>query len=199
MKAEFVVACATACPLIALAFCYIYPILVDFKHINKTHCNVYNFLPSVSATISYNPLTSLFWFILILIHTPFRFILAKYLHEFYKNQFSHKISEDYVPFVNKTDYLRLSSVRRRAFYAYQINKIEIIGLFILSMFTSNSNYGLIIDFFWFFFLIFFKDMHKLGFCTYLISATFFKILVLSIESKLKMEKLVNFIFQNFKF
>lgn len=142
MKIEFVVACSTLCPLIALAFCYIYPILSDFNQINKTHCNVYNFLPSVSATISYNPLTSFFWFALILIHTPFRFILARYLNDFYRSQFSRSLPNDFIPFSYKSEYLKFVSIRKRVFYAYQINKIEIIGLFILSMFTSNSNYGM---------------------------------------------------------
>lgn len=142
MKVEFVVACSTICPLIALAFCYIYPILSDFNQINKTHCNVYNFLPSVSATISYNPLTSFFWFALILVHTPFRLILARYLHDFYKSQLTRNLSEEFVPFSYKTEYLEYSSIRKRVYYAYQINKIEIIGLFVLSLFTSKSNYGM---------------------------------------------------------
>lgn len=37
-------------------------------------------------------------------------------------------------------------------------------------------------------------MHKLGFCTYLISASIFKILVLTIEARLKAEKLVKLLF-----
>ena len=141
MNIEFIVICSTLCPLIALAYCFTYPILVDFKHITNTHCNTKNFLPSVSATISYSPMTSVLWFLLILIHTPFRFKLAKYLNETYKKLFARKYTSDYLVSKDIIEYKNFKLVRKQIFYAYQVNKIEIIGLFILSTCTSDANYG----------------------------------------------------------
>ncbi|CAF0884987.1 unnamed protein product [Brachionus calyciflorus] len=175
MNIELIAKCSAIFPLTALAYCYIYPILIDFNQITKTHCNTKNFLPSVSAAISYSPMTSIFWFLLILIHTPFRFMLAKCLNETYKKLFARKYTSMYLASSGHYEYKKYLKLRKNIYFAYQINKIEIIGLFILSTFTSNANY----------------EMHKLGFITYLICASIFKILICSIEYRLMTENMPN--------
>ncbi|KAL2749001.1 post-GPI attachment to proteins factor 2-like isoform X1 [Vespula maculifrons] len=40
-------------PLFAFIFCVIWSVLYNFEHATATHCKVYNFLPSVSATIGH--------------------------------------------------------------------------------------------------------------------------------------------------
>ena len=105
-----------------------------------------NVLPSVSAAISYDGFTNIVWFIFILTHAPFRFKLAKTLHETYKTLFKSIKTSNLL--INNEEATKYSNFNRqlnsmRIFYfSHLFNKIEIIGLIMLTIFTSNSSYGM---------------------------------------------------------
>lgn len=106
--------------------------------------NIYkarNFLPSLSAAISYSPQTAVIWFLCILFHTPFRFLLAKRLNEAFKRLFAKVYTSEYLSTRNNQEYKEFLTIRRILFFAYQFNKLEIVGLLLLSIFTSKSNFG----------------------------------------------------------
>ncbi|CEF64978.1 Post-GPI attachment to proteins factor 2 [Strongyloides ratti] len=64
------------CPTIALVLCILTSMFLHWELVTSTHCNVYNFLPSVSAAIAtYNP-EKYIWRFLIAIHITPRYIFA---------------------------------------------------------------------------------------------------------------------------
>lgn len=141
MNIELIALISTVLPVFALSFCYLYPLLADYETINRTHCNARNFLPSVSAAISYSPQTSILWFFLILAHTPFRFKLAKCLNETYKKLFARIYTSEFLSTQSMEEYKNFLKFRKMMYISHLVNKIEIIGLLVLSTFTSMSNYG----------------------------------------------------------
>jgi hypothetical protein len=90
---------------------------------------------------------------------PFRFKLAKQLYKTYKRLFNKLYSndeeyqlesssnqiDDHNDLINMTNtskrFKEFMSMKRCALIAYQVNKVELVGLFILSMYTSTSNFG----------------------------------------------------------
>jgi hypothetical protein len=99
-------------------------------------------LPSVSAAIGFNFQTSTIWFLLIFIHTPFRFIIARQLHQGYKKYISKLFESQYVLSLTRAETLKLKRLRQFVTIAYLINQLEILGLLILSTFTSSTSYGI---------------------------------------------------------
>ena len=175
MNTQIVVLISASLPVIALSYCFVFPLIVDFRGATRTHCQNKNFFPSVSAAISYNGSTMLLWALLLSVHTPFRFKLAKRTYQTYMKLFQ-KIYDETDILSNSNDrFSEFNQIKSLLYVTYQVNKIEIIGLLILSLFPSMTNY----------------DLHKLGFSTYLLAASFFTISVCSIERRLSIAKMPN--------
>jgi len=173
---EVVVGCCGFFPIAGLLFCMTYSLVVDFVRINMTHCHrIINFLPSVSASISFSEETALVWFLFILIHTPFRFVLAKRLNTTYKLLFAQVYTPEHLASLKFTEFKQFSRIKQLVSWSFLLNKLEIAGLLILSTFTSTNNY----------------EMHKLGFSLYLIASACFTLFVCIVESRLEYEKTHN--------
>ncbi len=103
-----------------------------------------NVLPSVSAAIGYDSCTNIVWFIFILTHAPFRFKLAKALDDTYKNLFKSFKSSKLLAGNEENKYSNFNRQLKSMnvfYFSHLFNKIEITGLIILTIFTSNSSYG----------------------------------------------------------
>lgn len=109
--------------------------------INRFSDKNYNVLPSVSAAIGFSFETAYFWLVCILIHTPFRFKIASQANKSYERSLQAAYGPDSFYKLEKKDSNEYDLLRRLACLAYLLNRSEIIGLIILSIFTSNGNYG----------------------------------------------------------
>lgn len=112
----------TVClPLFAFIFCIFYSIIFNFENVNRTHCKVYNFMPSISAAVgAYSPQKEV-WSIAIFLQALPRFCIAVMYYQYNKN-----VLYSYASF--------LTSI------AFLLNCIENLALIILSFWTSSSNY-----------------------------------------------------------
>ncbi|KAL7742427.1 hypothetical protein ACLKA6_019058 [Drosophila palustris] len=114
-------AIAVSLPLGAFFFCVVWSLQFDFVRSTFTHCDVANYLPSVSAAIgNYEPQKTV-WRLAIILHMPFRLAVAKMYMEYYR------------------EHIRRN---RRMFgiLACTLNVIEDFALFSLSLWTSADNY-----------------------------------------------------------
>ncbi len=98
-------------------------------------------LPSVSAAISYTPFTSFVWFVCIALHTPLRFILARRVYQTYKRIFAGVFEPENLARMSQEDVKYFALLRKLSFLAFQFNLAEVMGLLILSIFTSMTNFG----------------------------------------------------------
>lgn len=108
-------------PLFSFIFCVIWSVIYYFERSTSTHCDVRNYLPSISAAIgNYEP-QRFIWQLSICLHIIPRFIIARMY-------FKHYI-----------DIIRIN--RRSIIYLlYYTNLIENIALLILSLWTSSEHY-----------------------------------------------------------
>ncbi|TKR67150.1 hypothetical protein L596_023346 [Steinernema carpocapsae] len=96
--------------------------------ITKTHCLVYNFLPSISAAIGDSETARSIWRILIFVHILPRYITCVA----YLNFFFHS------PYSSTNSFLfTLVTVSTAAFNFFELN-----SLLLLTVFTSNEHHGL---------------------------------------------------------
>lgn len=110
-------------PLGAFTFCVLWSVIFDFERSTFTHCDVRNYLPSISAAIgSYNP-PKLVWRLAICLHLPPRLAMCKMYLEYYK------------------DAIRMNR-RTFAYIACGLNVIENFALLSLSLWTSADDYDL---------------------------------------------------------
>ncbi|XP_011551588.3 post-GPI attachment to proteins factor 2 [Plutella xylostella] len=108
-------------PLFAFITCVLMTMYKDFESANKTHCNVPNIFPSISASIgNYEPQSSI-WRTAIYIHAPLRFFIIYLRWNHYRNV----IYNDYAGVVN---------------FAVLLNFIENLALVGLTHWTSSLNY-----------------------------------------------------------
>ncbi|XP_030383696.1 post-GPI attachment to proteins factor 2 [Scaptodrosophila lebanonensis] len=108
-------------PLGAFFFCVIWSLTFDFVRSTFTHCDVSNYLPSVSAAIgNYEPQKTV-WRLAIFLHLPLRLSVAKMYLGYYRDHIKRN---------------------RRMFgiLACTLNIIENFALFCLSLWTSADNY-----------------------------------------------------------
>ena len=99
-------------------------------------------MPSVSAAIGYDGFTNIIWFLFIIAHAPFRFKIAKTLNETYKALFKSFKNNSKLLTDNEQKYSNSQLKYMKIFYfSHLFNKIEIIGLLILTIFSSNTSYG----------------------------------------------------------
>ncbi|XP_075153216.1 post-GPI attachment to proteins factor 2-like [Haematobia irritans] len=105
----------------AFLFCIIWSVVFDFERATFTHCDVKNYLPSISAAIgNYEPQKSV-WRIAIILHLPARLAVSHIYYKYYKEQIRRN---------------------RRIFaqIAVSLNVIENIALLSLSLWTSSDSY-----------------------------------------------------------
>ncbi|XP_055919813.1 post-GPI attachment to proteins factor 2-like [Eupeodes corollae] len=112
----------TVClPLLSFIFCVIWSVLFFFERSTFTHCDVPNYLPSISAAIgSYQP-QRFVWQLAICIHLLPRLGVAKMYVEYYHEIIRFK----FMPL---------------AHFACLLNVIENLALLGLSMWTSSDSY-----------------------------------------------------------
>lgn len=109
-------------PLFSFVFCVLWCILNVFERSTSTHCNVPNYLPSISAAIgNYQP-QRFVWQAAILFHALPRFLIAYQYMKFNKSRVKRKLY-------------------RGVYWAFVLNIVEVIALVSLSVYTSSENYG----------------------------------------------------------
>ncbi|XP_017858283.1 PREDICTED: post-GPI attachment to proteins factor 2 isoform X2 [Drosophila arizonae] len=112
---------ALSLPLSAFCFCVVWSLVFDFARSTFTHCDVANYLPSVSAAIgNYEPQKTV-WRLAIILHLPLRLTVTRMYLEYYREHIKRN---------------------RRMFgiLACTLNVIENFALFCLSLWTSADNY-----------------------------------------------------------
>ncbi|XP_063366063.1 post-GPI attachment to proteins factor 2 [Cydia amplana] len=78
-------------PLFAFITCVLMTMYKDFQNANKTHCDVPNVFPSISASIgNYEPQSSI-WRSAVYAHAPMRFFIIYLRWEYYRNVISDKL------------------------------------------------------------------------------------------------------------
>ncbi|XP_077579578.1 acyltransferase PGAP2-like [Stigmatopora nigra] len=120
-------ACAagTVClPLIGLIICIVISALYHYKDSTRTHCQVENYLPSISASIGLCPECHI-WRICIGLHSAPRFIVAYSYFKFYKLCFANRGTETTLAYIN---------------LGFAI--IETLGLLMLTYVSSTDIYSL---------------------------------------------------------
>lgn len=109
-------------PFCSFLFCIVWSILYFFDRATSTHCEVANYLPSISAAIgNYQP-QCFIWQISILLQFLPRLLIAKY----YLNYFQDTV---------------LKSSLSMTYVVCLFNIVENFALVGLSMWTSSDNYG----------------------------------------------------------
>ncbi|XP_020285304.1 post-GPI attachment to proteins factor 2-like [Pseudomyrmex gracilis] len=72
-------------PFLAFIFCVVWSVLYNFEHSTSTHCQVYNFLPSVSAAIGhYKPQRDI-WKTAIALQAIVRTLILKMYYQYYRD------------------------------------------------------------------------------------------------------------------
>ncbi|XP_012062673.1 PREDICTED: post-GPI attachment to proteins factor 2-like [Atta cephalotes] len=109
-------------PFLAFVFCVAWSVFYNFEHSTSTHCQVYNFLPSVSAAIGhYRPQKDV-WKTAIALQALLRTLVFTLYYRYYKEHV-YKWAE------------HLSNI------ALIMYAIENTSLVTLSFWTSNENYA----------------------------------------------------------
>ncbi|XP_011637417.1 post-GPI attachment to proteins factor 2-like [Pogonomyrmex barbatus] len=109
-------------PFLAFLFCVAWSVFFNFEHSTSTHCQVYNFLPSISAAIGhYRPQRDV-WKIAIALQAIVRTLVFMLYYRYYKEHV-YKWAQ------------YLSNI------ALVMYAIENISLVTLSFWTSNENYA----------------------------------------------------------
>lgn len=105
----------------AFIFCIFWSVVFDFERSTFTHCEVKNYLPSISAAIgNYEPQRTA-WRIAIILHLPARLAVSYIYGLYYKEQIR-------------------KNRRLIARIAVTLNVIENLALLSLSLWTSSDNY-----------------------------------------------------------
>ncbi|XP_076002490.1 acyltransferase PGAP2-like [Genypterus blacodes] len=114
---------ATVCmPLLGLITCVFISSVFHFEDSTGTHCQVPNYLPSISASISLSPECHI-WRFCIGLHSAPRFLVAFTYFNFYKTRFASKFPENLLS--------RLS-------LAFSV--LENLGLLLLTYVSSSETY-----------------------------------------------------------
>ncbi|CAL8347798.1 unnamed protein product [Arctogadus glacialis] len=109
-------------PLVGLTTCVLISSIFHFEDSTGTHCQVPNYLPSISAAISLEPEGNI-WRFCIGLHSAPRFLVTFTYFRFYKGHFSSKFPESSLVFLN---------------VAFSIS--ENFGLLLLTYVSSNEKY-----------------------------------------------------------
>jgi len=79
-----VVLATLALPLGGFCFCVGWSLLYNFEKATSTHCEVTNYLPSISATIGSFRVQRRVWKVAIAMHAPFRFLFGYFYREYWQ-------------------------------------------------------------------------------------------------------------------
>lgn len=110
-------------PFFSFIFCVVWSVLYFYERATATHCDVPNYLPSISAAIgNYQPQRFIWQCAILLQALPRLLVAQQYLNH------------------NKSRVRR--SRRALAYLAFILNLIEIIALVGLSLWNSSEFYGL---------------------------------------------------------
>ncbi|KAL0162436.1 hypothetical protein M9458_041832 [Cirrhinus mrigala] len=114
----------TVClPLLGLIACVVLALLYHYNDATYTHCQVPNYLPSISAAISLTP-ERYIWRFSIGLHSAPRFLVAAAYLSFYRGRFSRRLKEQLLSGI--TFLLALS---------------ENVGLLLLTYVSSTETYS----------------------------------------------------------
>ncbi|XP_076447124.1 acyltransferase PGAP2-like [Babylonia areolata] len=116
-----------ALPLFAMAFCVLWSLVFDFDASTRTHCKVWNCLPTISAVIGGFTPQRYVWRICITLHAPQRLMVAAGYYRFHTA----------VPLAARSPLYRSA-----ALLASLLNGVEVLSLVGLSMISSTENYAL---------------------------------------------------------
>ncbi|XP_050299413.1 post-GPI attachment to proteins factor 2-like [Anthonomus grandis grandis] len=109
-------------PLLAFLFCIIYSVIFNFEKATYTHCQVFNFLPSISAAIgNFSPQREIWQTAMTLQLFPRILVAREYLNHHHKMLHSEHMWMGYMAFI--------------------LNIVENISLITLSFFTSSRYYA----------------------------------------------------------
>uniref|UniRef100_W5KEV0 Acyltransferase PGAP2 n=1 Tax=Astyanax mexicanus TaxID=7994 RepID=W5KEV0_ASTMX len=115
----------TVClPLLGFITCITVSLLYHYNEATYTHCQVYNYLPSISAAISLTP-ERYIWRFCIGLHSAPRFLLAAAYFNFYRGRFSRQLKD------------QLLSV-----FTFLCALSENVGLLLLTYVCSTETYSL---------------------------------------------------------
>lgn len=109
-------------PFLGFIFCIIWSILYNFEKATETHCNVYNFLPSVSAAIGHYKPQKNVWEFTIAIQATIRAIVLYMYYRYYR----------------ETAYRWAKGITNFALLSYLLENAALVTL---SFWSSNENYG----------------------------------------------------------
>ncbi|KAK0420980.1 hypothetical protein QR680_015004 [Steinernema hermaphroditum] len=115
-------------PLLALILCVSSSLYYDFYKVTKTHCLVYNVLPSISAAIGDSDTGRSVWRAFIFVHILPRY-LACLAYGFYFYNSSY--------FPHKRRIYTCVVIASTALHFFELN-----SLLVLTIFTSNEHHGL---------------------------------------------------------
>ncbi|ESO09633.1 hypothetical protein HELRODRAFT_92277 [Helobdella robusta] len=113
-------------PITAFFSCILLSLYFNFEATTNTHCNVENYLPSVSAAIGTFPLQKFLWQYLIALHTPPRLFVA-FLYRSYFKTFN-SLSSGSVFLNLAVDVITVTDL------------IENLSLLLLTIVSSRENY-----------------------------------------------------------
>ncbi|KAL5278405.1 PGAP2 family protein [Megaselia abdita] len=108
-------------PMFSFLFCVILCLLFSFERSTASHCNVRNFLPTISTAIgNYQPQRFIWQFVICVDFIP-RLVLAKMYLVFHKD-------------VIRKNRMHLAEI------AFGFNVVENVALLVLSLWTSDESY-----------------------------------------------------------
>ncbi|XP_033224392.1 post-GPI attachment to proteins factor 2-like [Belonocnema kinseyi] len=110
-------------PFFAFIFCVIWSVLYNFEQSTFTHCQVYNFLPSISAAIGHYKPQKDVWKAAIAIQAFIRALVFIMYYRFYKEKI----------------YKWAQGMSNMALATYVIENIALVSL---SFWSSNENYAI---------------------------------------------------------
>ncbi|XP_051960714.1 post-GPI attachment to proteins factor 2-like [Xyrauchen texanus] len=114
----------TVClPLLGLITCVVLSLLNHYNAATYTHCEVSNYLPSISASISLTP-ERYIWRFSVGLHSAPRFMVAAAYLSFYRGRFSKRLLE-----------------QRLSFLTFIFALIENVGLLLLTYVSSTETYS----------------------------------------------------------
>ncbi|XP_042906323.1 post-GPI attachment to proteins factor 2-like [Parasteatoda tepidariorum] len=109
-------------PSASFFFCVCWSLLKNFDETTRTHCNVQNFLPSISTAIGSYNLQRYVWQVGIALHCAPRFLVALMYYNHFRN------------IINEAKWINI------VYLTYLFQNIEIICLISLSFVSSTENF-----------------------------------------------------------
>lgn len=114
----------TVClPLLGLVACIVLAMLYHYNDATYTHCQVPNYLPSISAAISLTP-ERYIWRFSIGLHSAPRFLVAAAYLSFYRGRFSRRLTEQLL-----------------SGFTFLLALSENVGLLLLTYVSSTETYS----------------------------------------------------------